>query len=432
MRNFLFQILIGAELLIRLRKEPATTSWRSIVTDNISALLVLSSLWMQHVTIQGPKEGAHRYLIYAHDQQRHSEALIRFAEALQWPYMDEARAYIESAYSYLTSGQQSVGFDICDWLYGLILPGKIFRHRIMACLVYASPTIRTLNAAPYFENGLVVQSKSYWPKRTVLARVLGGLRNPKAVCGWVGPFPAPSTPAGITGWVRLNARRVDIPTPVVAAGDALAHFGFDPSTENTTVMIDSLTDPTQWIQPTPPTAPSANDTTASRALFKAIELSLIPPASSPPLINADLPQEEYRATLVFHITSTATPAAAEVRYTLYSNPVFFTAPPCVGTHYMHIRQAQKYLDSCVKVADLKNYYGAESSNIGGGGNSGGADELIVIDALGQGEEAVARAWCAERARHALVRRGEGCCFACAAGLATGEKGMGVGVLIWTR
>ena len=87
MQNFLFQILIGAELLIRLRKEPAGTNYKGIVTDNVSALLVLSSLWMQHVTVQGPKEGAHRYLIYAHDQQRHAEALIRFAEAMAWPFM---------------------------------------------------------------------------------------------------------------------------------------------------------------------------------------------------------------------------------------------------------------------------------------------------------------------------------------------------------
>ena len=87
MPNFLYQILIGAELLIRLRKEPAGANYKGIVTDNISALLVVSSLWMQHVTVQGPKEGPHKYLIYAHDQQRHAEALIKFAEAMSWPYL---------------------------------------------------------------------------------------------------------------------------------------------------------------------------------------------------------------------------------------------------------------------------------------------------------------------------------------------------------
>ena len=408
MQSFLFQILIGAELLIRLRKEPLTTSWKGIVTDNISALLVLSSLWMQHVTMQGPKEGTHRYLIYAHDQQRHSEALIRFAEAIGWPYMDEARNYIENAYTYLTSGSQSVGFDICDWIYGLILPGKIFRHRIMSCLVYASPTVRSLNAAPYFENGLIVENKSYWPKRTVLARVLGGLRNPKAICGWIGPFPAPTN--NITGWVRLNARRVDVPTPVVQQGDALAHFGFDPGFEDNNAMIESITNPSEWIQLDPPNIPITDQ---SRSLFKSLDLTLMPPAAGPPTINDDLPQEEYRASLNFEVNGTA------ITYTLYANPIFIAAPPCVGTHTMHRRQAQKYADNTVRVPDLKNQYPT-------------ANQLIVINAMAQGEEAVARAWCAERARHAIVRRGEGCCYACACTLATAEKGLNCNVLIWTR
>lgn len=60
------------------------------------------------------------------------------------------------------------------------------------------------------------------------------------------------------------------------------------------------------------------------------------------------------------------------------------------------------------------------------------DALVIIDALGQGEEVVARAWCAERAKHAVIRRGGECCFACATGVAAGYTGLGVNVLIWSR
>jgi len=54
-KNFLFQILIGEELLIRLRKAATTVSYGGLVTDAISALMVLSELWMKNVVIQGPK-----------------------------------------------------------------------------------------------------------------------------------------------------------------------------------------------------------------------------------------------------------------------------------------------------------------------------------------------------------------------------------------
>jgi hypothetical protein len=40
--------------------------------------------------------------------------------------MDEARNYIEAVYQDLTSSRSTAGFDIfCDWLFGLMLPGKI-------------------------------------------------------------------------------------------------------------------------------------------------------------------------------------------------------------------------------------------------------------------------------------------------------------------
>jgi hypothetical protein len=107
------------------------------------------------------------------------------------------------------------------------------------------------------------------------------------------------------------------------------------------------------------------------------------------------------------------------RYTLYSNSIFIYAPPCIGTHTIHMQQAQKFLSSIVKVVDLKDAYLP-------------GDELVIIDALGQGEEVVARAWCAEQAKHAVIRRGGECCFACATVVAMGYTGLGVNMLIWSR
>jgi len=66
----------------------------------------------------------------------------------------------------------------------------------------------------------------------------------------------------------------------------------------------------------------------------------------------------------------------------------------------------------VKVADLKEAYPS-------------SDSLVIVNVLGQGEEVVARAWCAERATHGVIRRDGECCFACAVGVTAGRTGFRV-------
>lgn len=424
LQNFLFQILLGAELLIRLRREPATTSYAGFITDTISALMVMSDAWMQNVIIQGPNTTtptttyltsstipstpSARFTLVAREHQLRAEGLIRFGESLSWPYMDEARKFIESAYQDLISNRRTVDLDNCDWLFGLARPGKIFRHLIMCCLVYASPSVRNFNPAPFWANGLVVKNKSYWPRRTVLGRVLGGLKNLRSICGWIGPLPAPV--GNYSGWILLNARRVNIPVPVSTTETALQSFGFNPADEmeSRDTTIQSLVDPNEWIQTCPPSRPT-ND--SNNSVFKAIRLTEVPSATTTTTIANT--SKEYQASLDFEVNGSST------SYTLYSNPIFICAPPCVGTHSMHRRQAQKYLSNVVKVADLKEAYPP-------------SDALLIIDALGQGEEVVARAWCAERARHAVIRRDGECCFTCATKVTVGYTGLGINVLIWSR
>jgi hypothetical protein len=420
--NFLYQILLGAELLVRLRKEPVTTNYTGLITDSISGLLVLAGLWMQNVTINGPNNVASPpgqptpipYTLYSRVHQRQAEGLIRFAEALQWPFMEEARNYIENAYNDLTSGKP-IGYDICDWLFGLILPGKIFRHRIMCCLVYASPTIRSLNPALFFDDGLIVGHKSYWPKRTVLGRVLGGHKDAKSVCGWVGPMPAPT--GNVTGWVRIAARRVDCPIPCNTSLNSLESLGFDqPGPEETAeTIITNITDPNEWIQAIPP-ARLSSELASTRCALQTINLTEMPRAASATAgVTPSTKEKEYRASLTFSIGAPTN----TVTYTLYSNPLFVSPHPCVGIHTLHRRQVAKYLASTIRVPDLKEAYPP-------------SDQFLLIDATGEGEECVARAWCAERARHAVIRRGSETCFACAATMVGARSGLGFNVLIWSR
>jgi hypothetical protein len=48
-RDFLYQILLGAELLLRLRLQPAATVYTGVMTDYISSLIVAADLFMQGV-----------------------------------------------------------------------------------------------------------------------------------------------------------------------------------------------------------------------------------------------------------------------------------------------------------------------------------------------------------------------------------------------
>jgi len=55
--------------------------------------------------------------------------------------------------------------------------------------------------------------------------------------------------------------------------------------------------------------------------------------------------------------------------------------------------------------------------------------FLIINATGKGAEVLARAWCAERGRNAVIRRNPGPCFVCAYDVAS-KRGLGVNVLIW--
>jgi hypothetical protein len=422
LRDLLYQILIGYELLVRIGLQLVGPSYTGIVTNNISCLMVIADHFILNVMItEIPRPVGivnPQYKFFPKNHKSNGEGLIKFAEAIAWPLLEEAKRTIEAASAEFDSGRMPAGDDLCDWMYGLILPGKIFRHRIMCALVEASPSIQSIKGAPYYENGLVVKNKSYWPQRTVLGRVLGGLRNPKSTCGWIGPSPAPhgkdlrGNP--VTGWIRLNVRQTNVPTPVVKLPSPLEAFGFGPSrTETNSQILNAMTDPNEYILPRPLNPPPNHRGSA----FKGINLDLIPGVES--ILNLSilgLPTETYRASMDFEIDS------KPVRYNLFYNPVFVTAPPCVGTHPMFRRVADQRLRDAVTVANLK-------------GTVPTAGKLLIINALCDGDEVVARAWCAENGKHAIVRRnipGFECCFTCACNLALGDTGLNCNVLIWSK
>lgn len=408
--NFLFLIVMGAELAIRTLRLGALQRYPNFMTTQTSALIVIARQWMENVTIRHTLGGS--YALLANGAVSQVQGLLQFAEAIQWPYMDEARQNLNQAYSQLAANTANVHDYLKDWLYGLVLPGKFFRHRILSCLALACPSTKALSFSPYYNSGLVVGNRSYWPKRTVLGRVLGGLRNPKSTCGWIGPVPSPT---GITSsWILLHANEVKFTTPALddLAETDLELLGF----EETEVDLDPLglvrdvTDLSKWIPPKglparPATNTAQNTGTPTQVRLSAIRLTEVTVPTST--------ARYHRATLDFHCYGQT------IAFTLYSNPVFVHVPKCEGAdHPIHERLVRKLLTGLVMAKDLKAPLPASTN------------ALTIIDATEPGEEAMARAWCAETSRHAVVRKNGIGCFTCATNLAMKRIGLGFNVLIW--
>ena len=309
-----------------------------------------------------------------------------------------------------------------DWLYGLSLPGKYFRLAIMSCLALACPTTKHIGSAPYYDSGLVVGDKSYWPKRSVIGRVLAGNGNVKTTCGWVGPLPAP---VGMqTGWVLLYTRPVPFPKPVVddLRETDLELLGFsEADAADPASLVREATDSSKWDPPSKLpariAAPSAATTTTT-AGAPAVRLAALRTNIVELPDSAALKVTEYRSVLDF------TCHDQSLSFTLYSKPVFVHVPKCVGTalsyHPIHEKLVKKHMANVVLATDLKSGRPLPHTT----------ETLMIIDATEPGEEAVAKAWCAESGKHALVRKNGIGCFACATNLATKRTGLGFGVLIW--
>ena len=118
----------------------------------------------------------------------------------------------------------------------------------------------------------------------------------------------------------------------------------------------------------------------------------------------------YRAKLDFFLLT----ANKTISLTLYTNSIFVAAPPCNGTHKIDPKYTELYTWTIYEVSEL------DMVEIK-------AEGITVINATGQGGQAVARAWCLEQGTNAVVlKRDKGCCFKCGL-MVAGKEGVDVDV-----
>jgi hypothetical protein len=395
------------------------------VSRRIIASMQASERWLDgvHVTMPDPKGKPDNVELHSLVHERQVEGIVRFAEIMAWPALGEMRIFVEEAYAGIRAGMNTSTY-LWDWLYGLMLPGNAFIFAIMAALVAATPSLQHLAAAEYYTSGLVLKDRSYWRTKTVLGRVLGGMKGVRAANGWIGPCPAPVNvreEALKEGWWRVHAR--DTAFSRFMARDLSAHearfarLHSRDEDSSAAEWIRGMGDRSEWAVPIGPSISS--DHVEFRALrFQKIG-SALHGSSSPvkdTLEKGDVDDDrepEQRAILDLLINGRL------VSFTLYSNPVFITAPACIdGPHALWQRDLPK-MQHILRASELPDHVHTDK-------------RVLIIDATGKGEcELVARAWCSQNGQHAIIVRGQGTCFACAVKAAS-QGGLVIGCVIWSK
>jgi tetratricopeptide (TPR) repeat protein len=373
---------------------------------------------------------------HSHVHERQVEGLLLFAERMKWPYINEMRDYAEDAYGNLRSGG-TMDMHLHDWLFGLTLPGKWMSFKIMAALVMCTPSIsKSIGVSHYYDCGVSLPKRSYWRARTVLGRVLGCLPGVISLCGWIGPCP-PVEVASSTSkeskanprYVRLKTRRNSPIEYTPASEDGVIHLRSHKDTYQATRMgpdeevehyLAEMKDPDKWMTPQPPVREVSICSIEAIKLKKLpLDINIAARQANREMSEEDIDKEtEYRASIVFKMDDNET----SVTYTLYTNPVFITPPPCHiepnNCHEVHLREFPKYQQNIWTVDRLKDHTSEDVT-----------EDVMVINATGKGAEVLARAWCSDRGRNAIIRRVGGPCFVCAVRSAS-KAGLGVGILIW--
>lgn len=413
--NFLHQMCLAWELSTRLNEREA--GGFAGITPTVIAAMEAMERFLAGVKLKSNSDDDKTVEIHSIVHERQTDGLIRFAELFRWPYIEDLRTTAEDAYTKLRSGETADTFT-WNWLMGLVMPGASFANTLLSALVLNSPSVASIGGSPFHNTSLILPNVSYWRSCNVTGRVLGGIRDVKGVNGWVGPCPAPiTTLRRLPGWVVDKAKPVEFRMPdrkgkeFVFSTTNISNIGETSRGEWAKTVFDRE----NWVIPAGPAA------SKDEVEFLGIHLKEIPnpqaKSKTPDAKNADVEPEDFfiRTSLAFSINNQPT------TFTLTHKPTFIASPHCLDPSHVIHRQDLPLLQCIRNVSQLKGYiHHVEESN----------RRVLVINASGEGEELVARAWCAEYGTHAVVRRrGGGACFACAVRSASSE-GLGVGVLIW--
>jgi hypothetical protein len=415
LQKFLSQMVVGYELLVRLQREKSTKRYIDLIGPKALGSLVIADRSMKNMKIRfldsenaevPYSDSAPQIEFLVSNRERQIDGILTFARLMRWPYMDELRKSVGHDVDVFRPGD--VEPALLDWLLGLTLPGKEFRARIMRCVMAATESTRHVPHATNFLEGLVLPDGTYWPTITAMGAVLGGMTGVKTVCGWTGPCPMVKN-RDVEGWVLVED--LPLPLPQVLA-DRLE--GLPDVLEN---VLDAMSNPNEWILPQIDLRPDSE----TNVCLDAIELIALPPGTTVSTVGREV-FVISRSSIVYRAKLRFTVNGSLHLYTIRWVPQFVAAPPCEGSHLLFEPIAMYYSKKVISAEKLSTYSDTQLRD---------KPQFLLINAMTKGGELLARAWCSDRGKHAVVRRGPGCCFSCAAKLA-GGNGLGFNVLIWSE
>ncbi|KAJ0413293.1 hypothetical protein BJY00DRAFT_322254 [Aspergillus carlsbadensis] len=345
-----------------------------------------------------------------HAQQE--EGLVKFAESIQWPYIDEVRTRITGIFERMFAPQEHrVSRSLHDWLYGLLLPGNWFADSIMTSLATCSASLAKIGFSSCECPGLVLPEVTYWRTTSALGRVLGALPGVKSVNGWVGPCPPVQIDMDFEGepqmlWVDVGS------TPRVAPNLERVPF-HDPVAYNENGDEDAATYAAEIIDPAKWTIPKSPARDERRYTLQSIQLTHTEETEDSDNASDSFEEDlkcEARLEFVLHTVP------------LRTSPAFVVPPKCdaadAAGHPVHAREASEYqlqTRTPDELVDDEEFAKAERGGI------------IVVNATGDGAETMARAVCSLRGLNAVIRIPQGPCYKCAV---KATRGLKMGALIW--
>ncbi|GAB7352600.1 hypothetical protein MBLNU459_g2980t1 [Dothideomycetes sp. NU459] len=215
-------------------------------------------------------------ILYPRHERQQLEGLLKFAERLQWPHVDEIKKHMKGRHQRLTASPDysayatpvatpglssnlqggyfgnekrpqvaraataqsmqllpasAYGTDSFDaggwlsrsWLTGLVLPGEAASHFLISTLLENSPrAIEALGDSANLYGGFLYQRRSYWSKSCVVGRVLAAADNANDCMGWVSGPGASSKQAD--GWLNIEVKDLPLKTAPADAFGANSSF----------------------------------------------------------------------------------------------------------------------------------------------------------------------------------------------------------------
>ncbi|KAL2120563.1 hypothetical protein VTJ04DRAFT_4590 [Mycothermus thermophilus] len=285
--------------------------------------------------------------------------------------------------------------------------GKWFPYKIMAALVASSPDVhQEVGDPPHHDelSGLLLRYTSYWRSQSVFGRVL--CRETHLLD-------------------KAYTHKYKIPIELVNNPKKILENDFfavpeKPTYDTATYRIDFVT-----LTQAGPSDQNNGTSQSATSAFTADKPE--PPASDSG--TASTAHNSYLASITFTLKRHT------FKLSLTYNPLFVSLPACslpkpgeAKCHEVPRSELDRYAKSIWTIDKLvrSKYKDRLESFLSD------PDNVLVINVdVGFDAEVIARAWCAQHGRNAVVKHRGGPCYACAYRAAS-KEGLGTGVLIWVN